>query len=107
MAAQEIDLHSEARIFSPACIIAGGGTGGHLFPGIAVARELEKRFHRPKILFVVGQRRMETEILSGYGSLSNRIVPRKVMPSEEPISSSNSVFFVQVVTSIRIKIFIK
>jgi UDP-N-acetylglucosamine--N-acetylmuramyl-(pentapeptide) pyrophosphoryl-undecaprenol N-acetylglucosamine transferase len=48
-------------------IIAGGGTGGHLFPGIAVARELEKRFEYSEILFVVGRQRMESEILSRYG----------------------------------------
>ncbi|MBW2144490.1 MAG: undecaprenyldiphospho-muramoylpentapeptide beta-N-acetylglucosaminyltransferase, partial [Deltaproteobacteria bacterium] len=48
-------------------VIAGGGTGGHLFPGIAVARELEKRFEGPEILFVVGRQRMEAEILSRYG----------------------------------------
>ena len=48
-------------------IIAGGGTGGHLFPGIAVARELEKRFENSEILFVVGRQRMESEILSRYG----------------------------------------
>ncbi len=47
-------------------IIAGGGTGGHLFPGIAVARELEKRFENAGILFVVGRRRMESEILSRH-----------------------------------------
>ena len=49
------------------CIIAGGGTGGHLFPGIAVARELERRFEGAAILFVVGRKRMESEILSRYG----------------------------------------
>jgi UDP-N-acetylglucosamine--N-acetylmuramyl-(pentapeptide) pyrophosphoryl-undecaprenol N-acetylglucosamine transferase len=48
-------------------VIAGGGTGGHLFPGIAVAKELEKRFANAQILFVVGQQRMESEILSHYG----------------------------------------
>lgn len=48
-------------------VIAGGGTGGHLFPGIAVARELEKRAEKPEILFVVGKRPLEAEILSRYG----------------------------------------
>ena len=48
-------------------IIAGGGTGGHLFPGIAVARELEKRAENAGILFVVGRKRIESEILSRYG----------------------------------------
>lgn len=48
-------------------IIAGGGTGGHLFPGIAVARELQARFENSRILFVVGRKKMESEILRGYG----------------------------------------
>lgn len=48
-------------------IIAGGGTGGHLFPGIAVARELEKRFDRARIVFIVGRRKMEMDILDRYG----------------------------------------
>ncbi len=48
-------------------IIAGGGTGGHLFPGIAVANELKKRFENSEVLFVVGRKRMEAEILSRYG----------------------------------------
>ncbi|MBW2117660.1 MAG: undecaprenyldiphospho-muramoylpentapeptide beta-N-acetylglucosaminyltransferase [Deltaproteobacteria bacterium] len=48
-------------------VIAGGGTGGHLFPGIAVARELETRFENSGILFVVGRKRIESEILSRYG----------------------------------------
>jgi len=45
-------------------IIAGGGTGGHLFPGIAVARELKKRVESTEVLFVIGPKRMESEILS-------------------------------------------
>ncbi|MEK7845549.1 MAG: glycosyltransferase, partial [Nitrospinota bacterium] len=32
-------------------IIAGGGTGGHLFPGIALAHELKRRDSSVEILF--------------------------------------------------------
>jgi UDP-N-acetylglucosamine--N-acetylmuramyl-(pentapeptide) pyrophosphoryl-undecaprenol N-acetylglucosamine transferase len=49
------------------CVIAGGGTGGHLFPGIAVAKELERRLENAEILFVVGRKKIESEILSRYG----------------------------------------
>ncbi len=55
------------RVTAFKAIIAGGGTGGHLFPGIAVAGELEKRFDQAEVLFVVGHRKMEGEILSRYG----------------------------------------
>jgi len=53
------------RAFS--AIIAGGGTGGHLFPGIAVAREMEKRFDQTRVIFIVGHRKMEMSILDRYG----------------------------------------
>ena len=48
-------------------IIAGGGTGGHLFPGVAVAREIEKRCEAVRIQFVIGRRKMESEILTRLG----------------------------------------
>jgi UDP-N-acetylglucosamine--N-acetylmuramyl-(pentapeptide) pyrophosphoryl-undecaprenol N-acetylglucosamine transferase len=53
-------------------IITGGGTGGHLFPGLAVAREISDRFPKSEILFVTGRRKMESEILgrSGFKQIS-------------------------------------
>ncbi|MGM0662972.1 MAG: undecaprenyldiphospho-muramoylpentapeptide beta-N-acetylglucosaminyltransferase [Thermodesulfobacteriota bacterium] len=53
-------------------MIAGGGTGGHLFPGLATARELTRRYPDGEILFVTGERRMETRILekAGYRRVS-------------------------------------
>jgi len=59
------DRRLENRPFRLA--IAGGGTGGHLFPGIAVARALKKRLVDAEVLFVVGRRRMEADILSRSG----------------------------------------
>jgi UDP-N-acetylglucosamine--N-acetylmuramyl-(pentapeptide) pyrophosphoryl-undecaprenol N-acetylglucosamine transferase len=48
-------------------IVAGGGTGGHLFPGMAVAQEIRRRYQKANILFVTGRRRMESEILARSG----------------------------------------
>ncbi|MGE5841949.1 MAG: undecaprenyldiphospho-muramoylpentapeptide beta-N-acetylglucosaminyltransferase [Deltaproteobacteria bacterium] len=48
-------------------IVAGGGTGGHLFPGVAVAKEMVRRFEGGEILFVTGKRKMESEVLQKTG----------------------------------------
>jgi len=48
-------------------IIAGGGTGGHLFPGIAVAREIQRRRPGSTILFVGAQQGIETKIVPREG----------------------------------------
>lgn len=48
-------------------IIAGGGTGGHLFPGIAIAEEFLKRDHIHNILFIGTERGLEKRILGNMG----------------------------------------
>src|SRR5690606_18121445 len=49
-------------------IISGGGTGGHIFPAIAIANELKKRDSSIEILFVgaLGKMEMEKVPQSGY-----------------------------------------
>ena len=42
-------------------IIAGGGTGGHIFPAIAIANALKKRNEHIEILFVGAKGKMEME----------------------------------------------
>jgi UDP-N-acetylglucosamine--N-acetylmuramyl-(pentapeptide) pyrophosphoryl-undecaprenol N-acetylglucosamine transferase len=48
-------------------IIAGGGTGGHLFPGIAVAREIQRRYPGSEILFIGAAQGIETRIVPAEG----------------------------------------
>lgn len=47
-------------------LIAGGGTGGHLYPGIAVARELQRRDASTVVTFV-----------GTMAGLESRVVPRE------------------------------
>ncbi len=47
--------------------MAGGGTGGHLFPGVAVAKEIYRRLNGAEVLFVTGKRKMESEVLQKEG----------------------------------------
>tara|TARA_B100001079_G_C16375841_1_gene499645 strand:- start:91 stop:1230 length:1140 start_codon:yes stop_codon:yes gene_type:complete len=47
-------------------ILCGGGTGGHIFPMIAIAEEFKKVNSENKILFVGSNDRMEMEIIPKY-----------------------------------------
>ena len=48
-------------------LIAGGGTGGHLYPGIAVARELLKRMPHADITFVGTAQGIESRVIPREG----------------------------------------
>ncbi len=55
-------------------VIAGGGTGGHLFPGIAVAEEFCARNPENSILFVGPGRPFEVSTVSEKGFAHKRII---------------------------------
>jgi UDP-N-acetylglucosamine--N-acetylmuramyl-(pentapeptide) pyrophosphoryl-undecaprenol N-acetylglucosamine transferase len=48
-------------------IIAGGGTGGHIYPGVAIAQEFRRRDANTQILFVGTPRGLETKIIPREG----------------------------------------
>jgi len=48
-------------------ILAGGGTGGHLMPGLAVAREFQRRDAQTEILFVGTEQGIEFRVVPKEG----------------------------------------
>ncbi len=77
-------------------VISGGGTGGHIYPAIAIADEIKRRNPRAKILFVGASGKMEMEKVpqAGYKieglriagfqrsfSFSNFLLPFKIIKS--------------------------
>ena len=47
-------------------MVAGGGTGGHVIPALAIAQELRSRYHA-QVLFVGTQRGIETRLVPAAG----------------------------------------
>jgi len=77
-------------------ILSGGGTGGHIYPAVAIANELKSRFPDAEILFVGASDKMEMQKVpqSGYQieglwiaglqrklTLQNAMFPFKLMSS--------------------------
>jgi UDP-N-acetylglucosamine--N-acetylmuramyl-(pentapeptide) pyrophosphoryl-undecaprenol N-acetylglucosamine transferase len=48
-------------------LVAGGGTGGHLFPGLALAEEVKTRHPRNDVLFVGSARGLEAKVVPKAG----------------------------------------
>ena len=57
-------------------VFAGGGTGGHLFPGIAIAQEFLRRDPNAQVLFIGTGKPIEISVLSEHG------FPHKQISSE-------------------------
>jgi UDP-N-acetylglucosamine--N-acetylmuramyl-(pentapeptide) pyrophosphoryl-undecaprenol N-acetylglucosamine transferase len=68
---------SDAAQAQKRLIIAGGGTGGHLYPGIAVAEYLKDK--EVEVFFMVSDRGIERKILTdkGYNFYEQKQVPFK------------------------------
>ena len=60
-------------------LIACGGTGGHLFPGVAVAEELDRRGH--KVLLLISEKKVDAQGAKKYGRLAFHTVPAIAKPS--------------------------
>lgn len=48
-------------------ILSGGGTGGHIYPAIAIAEALKKKDEKNEILFIGAKGKLEEKIVPEYG----------------------------------------
>jgi len=55
-------------------VITGGGTGGHIFPGVAVAQALVAKIAEAKVIFIGTNRAVDQNAMAQYGFVS-RAVP--------------------------------
>lgn len=52
-------------------VLSGGGTGGHIYPAVAIARQCEKEDSKTKFLYIGGKRGLES-----------KLVPQEKLPFE-------------------------
>ncbi|MCC2548663.1 undecaprenyldiphospho-muramoylpentapeptide beta-N-acetylglucosaminyltransferase [Hymenobacter sp. BT175] len=79
-------------------IISGGGTGGHIFPAVAIANELRRRQPDAEILFVGANGRMEMTRVPEAGY---QIVGLDISGLQRRLTPQNLMFPVKVFRSVR------
>jgi UDP-N-acetylglucosamine--N-acetylmuramyl-(pentapeptide) pyrophosphoryl-undecaprenol N-acetylglucosamine transferase len=78
-------------------IISGGGTGGHIYPAIAIANELKKRYVNSEFLFVGAKDRMEMEKVPQEGF---KIIGLWISGLQRKLTLKNLLFPVKLLSSI-------
>ncbi len=79
-------------------IISGGGTGGHIFPAVAIANELRRRLPEVEILFVGANGRMEMTRVPEAGY---KIMGLDITGLQRRLTPQNLLFPVRVLRSVR------
>ena len=82
-------------------MIAGGGTGGHVYPGIAIAEELQRLHPDAKVIFVGGRRGVEAVAVPESGFpirfVTVRGLPRRAWWRWPAAVFSNAIGFLQAI----------
>ena len=78
-------------------IISGGGTGGHIFPAIAIAKAIEKELNNVEFLFVGANDRMEMEKVPNAGY---KIIGLWISGLQRSLNIKNLIFPFKLVHSI-------
>jgi UDP-N-acetylglucosamine--N-acetylmuramyl-(pentapeptide) pyrophosphoryl-undecaprenol N-acetylglucosamine transferase len=78
-------------------ILSGGGTGGHIYPAIAIANELKRRYPEAEILFVGAKDRMEMEKVPQAGY---KIKGLWISGLQRKLSWKNLLFPIKVISSL-------
>ena len=89
---QQIELMKQLKV-----IISGGGTGGHIFPALAIAKAIEKKVADVEFLFVGAEDRMEMEKIPAAGY---KIVGLWISGLQRNLSSRNLLFPFKVMSSL-------
>jgi UDP-N-acetylglucosamine--N-acetylmuramyl-(pentapeptide) pyrophosphoryl-undecaprenol N-acetylglucosamine transferase len=82
----------------PRFIISGGGTGGHIYPAIAIANELKARFPEAEFLFVGASDKMEMQKVPQAGY---KIVGLWIAGLQRKLTLQNAMFPFKLISSLR------
>ena len=65
----------DGKVHNMRLIITGGGTGGHLFPGISLAQAMMQTYPGCEVLFIGTERKVDKTALADLGFVAMTGIP--------------------------------